>query len=80
MSRDIVSFPVLVTLALAACGGSSTPDVTRGNVLLHDDNNYQTTASLTVPVVETAPAMDLDICWTGVASDLQCHPRRPRRT
>ena len=74
MSRDIVSFPVLVTLALAACGGSSTPDAMRGNVLLHDDNNYKTTASLTVPVVETAPAMDLDICWTGVASDLQCHP------
>ena len=74
MSRDLVSFPALVTLALAACGGASTPDATRGNVLLHDENNYTTTASLTVPVVETATAMDLDICWAAVASDLQCHP------
>jgi hypothetical protein len=46
----------------------------RGNLLLHDANNYTTDGSLTIPVVETAAATDLDICWSAVASDLQCHP------
>jgi hypothetical protein len=66
---------VVVTLALVAgCGSSAPPDGARGNLLLHDDNNYRTTASLSIPTVETAAATDLDICWTDVVSDLQCHP------
>jgi hypothetical protein len=74
MSRDIVSFSVVVTLSLAACGGSSTPPSMRGNVLLADKNNYSTTASLTVPTVETVTGMDIDVCWSAVSDDLQCHP------
>ena len=66
--------PLREALSLsAACGSSSMMDDARGNVLLSDANNYKTNASLTVPTVETA-ASDLDICWTDVATDIQCHP------
>ena len=63
-----------VLALLAGCGSSSKPDDARGNVLLSDDNNYITTARLAVPTVETAAATDLDICWTDVTTDIQCHP------
>jgi len=59
---------------LAGCGGSSTTDDVRGNIIVRDEHNYRTTASLSIPTVETAPATDLDICWTNVVDDLQCHP------
>ena len=45
-----------------------------GNVLLHDENNYTTTASLSIPTVETTAGADADICWSNVVDDLQCHP------
>jgi hypothetical protein len=45
--------------------------------LLEDANNYRTTASLSIPVVETAAATDVDICWPSVVSDLQCHTLSP---
>jgi hypothetical protein len=70
-------FFVVAVLALAGaagCGSSATTDPSRGNVILRDENNYTTTASLTVPTIETAPATDLDICWPHIVDDLQCHP------
>jgi hypothetical protein len=67
--------PVIAALAwLAGCGGSTMPSDPRGNLLLRDANNYKTTATLDIPIVETASATDLDICWSGVVDDLQCHP------
>jgi hypothetical protein len=72
MIRARVSFPVFVPLLLlAGCGSSSSGP--SGNIVLADTNNYTTTASLNVPVVETTPATDLDICWSAVTDDLQCH-------
>src|SRR3954470_15047963 len=66
---------VVVALALlAGCGSSSPQDDARGNLLLRDENNYRTTASLAIPTVETEAGTDLDICWTDVVTDLQCHP------
>ena len=58
--------------ALAACGSSSP--TTDGTIALGDANNYSTTASLAIPFTETASATDLDICWSGIVDDLQCHP------
>jgi hypothetical protein len=58
----------------AACGSSATTDPSRGNVILHDENNYTTTASLSIPTIETASATDLDVCWPHIVDDLQCHP------
>jgi hypothetical protein len=63
------------TVLLAACGGSGGG--ASGVLLLEDANNYRATASLAIPTVETAPATDLDICWTGTTSDLLCHAVAP---
>src|SRR5262245_37618523 len=77
MRRHQVSL-LLATLSLmAGCGSSGTTDNGRGNILLADEHNYTTTASLTIPVVDTAPATDLDICWTNLVTDLQCHTVAP---
>lgn len=59
--------------AFAGCGGSSEA----GPVLLRDANNYTSTGTLEIPTVETTPAVDLDICWTNVTTDFQCHPVAP---
>src|SRR5690242_6459643 len=71
-----VSFPAFAAVSwLAGCGGSgATPGDARGNLLLHDQNNYTTKASLSIPVRDTVSAMDLDICWSDIVDDLQCHP------
>jgi hypothetical protein len=75
MMRIVVLLPPLVGVlsALGGCGGSDSG----GPILLHDDNNYTATGSLAIPTVETAPATDLDICWTNVVDDFQCHPVAP---
>jgi hypothetical protein len=65
------------------CGGSTNtsdagdPDAGPPPILLRDENNYTSTGSLAIPTVETAPATDLDICWTDVTDDIQCHPVAP---
>lgn len=71
----------LLTLALAgplvaACGSSSTTGTpgTAGNVVIEDANNYTSTSSLMIPVVETMAATDLSISWSGITQDLLCHP------
>jgi hypothetical protein len=61
----------------AGCTGSGENDA-NGPILLHDENNYRTTSSLALPIVATAPAADLDICWTDVATDIQCHAVVPQ--
>jgi hypothetical protein len=58
-----------------ACGGAGGSPGAR--ILLGDANNYRATASLAIPTVETAPATDLDICWTAATADLECHPVAP---
>jgi hypothetical protein len=53
-------------------------DGARGNVILLDEHNYRTTSSLTLPMVDTAPGTDLDICWDKVEQDIQCHDVAPQ--
>jgi hypothetical protein len=48
------------------------------SIVLANKNNYRSTASLTLPTVETASGVDLDICWTSIATDMQCHPVSPQ--
>jgi len=63
-----------VLSTVAGCGGS---DGGGGPIVLGDENNYAAMGSLAIPTVETAPATDLDICWTNVINDFQCHPVAP---
>jgi hypothetical protein len=58
---------------VAGCGSDPVGDDPGGPILLQDENNYRATGSLSLPMVETAPGADLDICWTDVATDVQCH-------
>ena len=73
---------VSVAPLLGGCESTDTADAggdeTTGNIQLLDANNYTITSSLTLPYVETASGSDLDICWDGVTSDLQCHDVAPQ--
>src|SRR5204862_5177693 len=74
MSRARFSFPIFVPFLLAGCGGAAMPTDPRGNLLLSDANNYNTHADLNkIPTVATAAATDIDICWSSIVDDLQCH-------
>src|SRR5688572_26430886 len=75
MMRILLLLPPVVGVlsALAGCGGSDGG----APILLRDENNYTAAGSLAIPTVETAPATDLDICWTNVIDDFQCHPVSP---
>src|SRR5262245_51675827 len=59
-------------LALAGCSSDEEPS-SEGYLLLADENNYTSESSFNIPTVETAAETDLDICWTTVDEDLQCH-------
>jgi len=86
-SRDKPRIGAVVALALVAgCGGgtsnppdggTSNPPDERGNVLLQDGNNYTSTSTLSIPTVETASGVDLDVCWPDLTDDIQCHPVVP---
>jgi len=63
-------------VALAGCGDDGEEGAA-GNVVLGDPNNYSSTTALSIPpAIETA-AGDIEVCWTGMTSDLQCHDIDP---
>jgi hypothetical protein len=74
--------PVLASFLLvslsSACGSSGGSDAgTTGNATLKDQNNYKTTSKLTIPHVATAAGVDLNVCWTTLATDLLGHAVDP---
>lgn len=73
--RPSIPSAALALLLGAGCGGSNAGG--DGVIRLGDHNNYVSTSALTLPTVVTAPASDLDICWTDVATDIQCHAVAP---
>ncbi len=58
-------------LACSADGGSSSSS--RGTLVLSDAANYQSTSALTLPAVQTAVGVDLEICWDAMVNDIRCH-------
>ncbi|MBN2577127.1 MAG: hypothetical protein JXP73_21370 [Deltaproteobacteria bacterium] len=58
---------------LAACGGNGETSPS-GNAHIKDENNYTVTTGLTIPVKETQPGADLEICWDKVTNDFMSHP------
>lgn len=68
---------------LMFCGCESTAETedkdngVRGNVLLLDEHNYNSTSSLAIPTIETASGVDLEICWPELAKDIRCHDVEP---
>jgi len=64
----------IVTALSVGCGGSGGGGpAPEGNVVLRDENNYTSQSTLTIPVVQTAPGADLEICWDAVMKDILCH-------
>jgi hypothetical protein len=65
--------------ALAGCEdtGEADGDQPSGNISLRDENNYTSSSDLMLDTLETS-ASDLEICWTGLTSDLQCHDVNPK--
>jgi hypothetical protein len=59
-----------------ACGGEDGAS-NEGAIVLTDAQNYNLASSLSIPAIETASGADLDICWSGLVSDLQCHSLEP---
>jgi hypothetical protein len=45
--------------------------------MLADANNYLSESSLSIPTVQTASGVDLEICWSDVSTDIQCHDLAP---
>ncbi len=79
--------PVRTLLALAVLGalgsscssdegddeGSHDPET----ITLADDNNYTSVSELSIPIIETASGVDIDICWADLVEDIQCHELDP---
>lgn len=64
---------LLLGIAISACGGEDDPaPTTEDSIMLGNENQYDSTASLDIPSVETAPT-DLNISWDALDADLQCH-------
>jgi hypothetical protein len=57
--------------------GTGGPEVTP--IYLYDENNHVSEVSFSIPIVETASGVDLDVCWTDATSDLTCAEVDPRR-
>jgi hypothetical protein len=73
-SSSLVSFSFsFATLLAVGCGSSPTTSSTVGNVVLHDANNYMSMGGLNIPVIETPPMADLNICWSNLSKNLLCH-------
>lgn len=73
----------LIALAGALAGCESTDPKPEpegpiaGAVLVKDANNYTSTSTLTPPVIQTAPGVDLQISWPTLTIDMQCHEMSP---
>src|SRR4051794_8966379 len=72
---------LLVAPAFGGCSSTSTPGTTmagpKGNIVLGDQNNYTSQSTLTIPTIQTAPGMDLSICWDGLGKDILCYDLVP---
>jgi hypothetical protein len=69
---------VLGTSSLAgACGGGSSQATCSVNACLKDENNYTASGTLTVPHVATGAGADVNVCWSGITSDILCHDVAP---
>jgi hypothetical protein len=79
----LVNSSCLAAIASAAVGSllpacESTSDGkdgggAHGSIIINDANNYKATSSLTIPRVQTAPGVDLKICWGDMKKDFLCH-------
>jgi hypothetical protein len=76
MNRAVGYGLIFATLLLTGCGSAEDDpkqSANDANIVLEDQHNYLSSSVLTIPTVETASGADLDICWSDIEADLQCH-------
>jgi hypothetical protein len=54
---------------LSGCGSGSDSNGSKSNAQIRDENNYTVKSNLTIPIEETQPGGDLEVCWDEVATD-----------
>lgn len=61
------------------CGSDGDGDADGGgaDIVVLDQNNYTGVATLTIPVVETAPGTNIEFCIDSLVANLQCHALDP---
>jgi hypothetical protein len=84
LSLPVASFALLLSVFTGCGGGDSGDDgddsgspTEEPNVVLTNSSNYTSESTLDLPVVETSSGADLDICWTDIDKDIQCHDIDP---
>lgn len=71
----------LCLVPLGGCGGGGGDGGDKsppGSIELADENNYTSVSDMELDIVDTAPEADLDICWSDIEDDLQCHGVTPK--
>jgi len=66
---------ILLGFSAVACGSDddpAAPSTAADSIKIKNDNQYTSTSSLDIPVVDTAPS-DLNIDWSKLDKDLLCH-------
>lgn len=62
---------------LTGCEGDETGAESDADILFEDANNYSSSAVLTLPTIQTASGVEMDLCWGGATNDIQCHDVDP---
>ena len=68
----VILFSSLSPGLLGCSNGASGGDSPAG-AHISNENNYTVTADLTIPVQETQPGADLEVCWDQVMTDFMGH-------
>jgi len=78
--RTAVGSIALAAIAFSASCKDKESDDTAGiqaNVFPADENNFNYSGAMHVPVITTASGVDLNICWDQLVQDIQCHDMDP---
>ena len=70
----LVILSSILSPGLLGCGGGTSGGANPAGTHLSNENNYAVTADLTIPVQETQPGADLEVCWDQVMTDFMGHP------
>ncbi len=68
---------------LVACGdkggdtGGDTGTSVEANIFMTDANNFSYVGDINVPSFTTASGTDIEVCWSKMTQDLQCHDIDP---
>jgi hypothetical protein len=68
-----------VTGGASSSGGDGTGGVGPIRIHLYDAAVHRSVVTLSIPIVDTASGVDIELCWSGATSDLACADVDPLR-